>query len=96
MSLLTEGILMMQTTLVGVIRIEPKKLLENGIRKELVSQVSHLLNNTLVFGTTKMSGKDKLSSKLEIIAQKKGNIIILIIIVYKMSSSLLCILRINL
>ena len=35
----TEGILLMKTTLVGIIKIDPKQLLEDGIRKELVSQV---------------------------------------------------------
>lgn len=29
----TEGILAMETTLVGVIQVEPKHLLEDGIRK---------------------------------------------------------------
>lgn len=29
----TEGILAMQTTLVGIIKVEPKQLLEEGIRK---------------------------------------------------------------
>ncbi|CAG7822895.1 unnamed protein product [Allacma fusca] len=73
MSLLTEGILMMQTTLVGIIRIEPKTLLENGIRKELVAQVSQLLNNILVFGRNS-TGKEKLGSKLEYIHQRKAGI----------------------
>ena len=32
-SVFTEGILAMERTLVGVIEIDPKKLLEDGIRK---------------------------------------------------------------
>ena len=35
-SVFTEGILLMKTTLVGVIKVDPKQLLEDGIRKELV------------------------------------------------------------
>ena len=38
-SVFTDGMLMMKSTLVGVIKIDPKKLLEDGIRKELVNQV---------------------------------------------------------
>ncbi len=32
-SCFTEGILAMETTLVGIIKVEPKQLLEEGIRK---------------------------------------------------------------
>lgn len=39
-SVFTEGILMMKSTLVGVVKVDPKKLLEDGIRKELVRQVA--------------------------------------------------------
>lgn len=45
----TEGILQMKTTLVGIIKIDPKRLLEDGIRKELVNQVAKALHNGLVF-----------------------------------------------
>ena len=38
-SVFTDGMLMMKSTLVGVIKIDPKKLLEDGIRKELVNRV---------------------------------------------------------
>ncbi|CAG5129653.1 unnamed protein product, partial [Candidula unifasciata] len=48
-SVFTEGILMMKTTLVGIIKIDPKQLLEDGIRKELVSQVSSALHHGLMF-----------------------------------------------
>ncbi|XP_052274369.1 WASH complex subunit 5-like isoform X2 [Dreissena polymorpha] len=48
-SVFTEGILMMKTTLVGIIKIDPKQLLEDGIRKELVQQVARALHNTLQF-----------------------------------------------
>ncbi|XP_065061996.1 WASH complex subunit 5-like [Rhopilema esculentum] len=48
-SLFTEGILMMKTTLVGIIKIDPKQLLEDGIRKELVKQVAAALHSGLIF-----------------------------------------------
>lgn len=46
----TEGILMMKKTLVGVIELDPKKLLEDGIRKELVKNLANALNSGLIFG----------------------------------------------
>lgn len=48
-SVFTEGILMMKTTLVGIIKIDPKQLLEDGIRKELVRQVASALHIVLTF-----------------------------------------------
>ncbi|CAH1773129.1 unnamed protein product [Owenia fusiformis] len=48
-SVFTEGILMMKTTLVGIIKIDPKQLLEDGIRKELVKQVATALHQGLIF-----------------------------------------------
>ena len=48
-SVFTEGILMMKTTLVGIIKIDPKQLLEDGIRKELVQQVALALHKGLIF-----------------------------------------------
>ena len=48
-SVFTEGILMMKATLVGVIKIDPKQLLEDGIRKELVKQVAFALHTGLTF-----------------------------------------------
>ncbi|XP_059147627.1 WASH complex subunit 5-like isoform X2 [Physella acuta] len=50
-SVFTEGILMMKTTLVGIIKIDPKQLLEDGIRKELVQQVSQALHTGIMFNT---------------------------------------------
>ena len=48
-SVFTDGMLMMKSTLVGVIKIDPKKLLEDGIRKELVTRVAGAFHNALVF-----------------------------------------------
>ena len=38
-STFTEGILAMKTTLVGIVRLDPKRLLEEGIRRELVRRM---------------------------------------------------------
>ncbi|XP_048363466.1 WASH complex subunit 5 isoform X2 [Sphaerodactylus townsendi] len=48
-SVFTEGILMMKTTLVGIIEVDPKQLLEDGIRKELVKRVALALHRGLTF-----------------------------------------------
>lgn len=40
----------MKSTLVGVVCLDPKKLLEDGIRKELVQQISKALHKELTFG----------------------------------------------
>lgn len=42
---------MMKSTLVGVIRLDPKQLLEDGIRKELVQHISKALHSELTFST---------------------------------------------
>ncbi|XP_050425351.1 WASH complex subunit 5 isoform X2 [Adelges cooleyi] len=48
-SVLTEGVLCMKSTLVGVVEIDPKQLLEDGIRKELVQHIANALHNGLIF-----------------------------------------------
>jgi WASH complex subunit strumpellin len=53
-SLFTEGILEMKTTFVGIISVDPRDLLEQGIRKELVRQLSSALNDILSFKTDKV------------------------------------------
>lgn len=71
MSVLAQGILMMQTTLVGIIRLDPKKLLENGIRKELVGEILKNLESNLVFGKPGSTRDGAvLKTKLNIMAQR--------------------------
>jgi WASH complex subunit strumpellin len=67
-SLFAEGMLMMKTTLVGIIELDPKKLLEDGIRKELVLQVASALHTTLVFPVTK-SKAPEVVQRLQALAQ---------------------------
>lgn len=48
-SLYTEGILQMKSSLIGCLYIESKQLLEDGIRKELVKQITYALHSQLQF-----------------------------------------------
>ena len=64
-SVFTEGILAMETTLVGVDRVIPKQLLEDGIRKELVYRVASSLDKVLVFPTGKI---EDLEHRLQVLA----------------------------
>ncbi|XP_076341935.1 WASH complex subunit 5-like isoform X1 [Tachypleus tridentatus] len=66
-SVFTEGILMMKRTLVGIIQLDPKQLLEDGIRKELVKQVAFALHRGLVFNPKTKSSD--LVPKLEALGQ---------------------------
>ena len=61
---------MMKSTLVGVIKIDPKKLLEDGIRKELVTRVASAFHNALIFKITKSSSQNDLAAILEELASK--------------------------
>ncbi|CAK8692488.1 unnamed protein product [Clavelina lepadiformis] len=66
-SVFTEGVLMMKTTLVGIIQVDPKQLLEDGIRKELVMQVASAMHTILMFNPkAKMS---ELMTKLKTLTQ---------------------------
>jgi len=65
-SVFTEGILAMETTLVGVDRVIPKQLLEDGIRKELVYRVASTLDQVLVFPNGKI---EELEKRLQILAE---------------------------
>ncbi|TMW68696.1 hypothetical protein Poli38472_006164 [Pythium oligandrum] len=45
----TEGILAMKRTLLGIIEVDPRLVLEDGLRKELVYRVSKAFHDTLIF-----------------------------------------------
>uniref|UniRef100_A0A1I8NPM8 WASH complex subunit strumpellin n=2 Tax=Stomoxys calcitrans TaxID=35570 RepID=A0A1I8NPM8_STOCA len=71
-SVFTEGILMMKKTLVGVIELDPKQLLEDGIRKELVKHLANAYNLGLIFspsGKQKQNPTAELETKLEQLAK---------------------------
>lgn len=69
-SVFTEGILMMKSTLVGVIKVDPKQLLEDGIRKELVLQVARALDTVLVFNPKAKT--NELLPRLKDLASRMG------------------------
>uniref|UniRef100_A0A1I8H261 WASH complex subunit strumpellin n=1 Tax=Macrostomum lignano TaxID=282301 RepID=A0A1I8H261_9PLAT len=56
-STFSEGILAMKTTLVGIVKLDPQKLLEDGIRKELVAQVAFALHEALIFPANPKAGR---------------------------------------
>lgn len=60
-SMFTEGILVMEKTLLGVIQIEPRQILEEGLRRELVRQVATAMNSFLTFRDT---SRQEINSKL--------------------------------
>ncbi len=49
--------LALKSTLVGIIKIDPKQLLEEGIRKEIVRQVTNAFNQHLTFSKNKVSNQ---------------------------------------
>lgn len=59
-SVFTDGILAMKKTLVGVIELDPKQLLEDGIRMELINSVSAALNDNLQFNGKPKNPKELL------------------------------------
>ena len=49
MSVFTEGMLVLDKTLMGVIEIEPKEILIDGLRKELGKKLAQLLHTSFIF-----------------------------------------------
>lgn len=56
LSIFTEGILSMEKTVVGEVEVNPHGLLEDGIRKELVRQLSLLFHHAIQFPPTTDNG----------------------------------------
>jgi len=53
-SVFTESILVMETYLIGVVEVDPRMILEDGIRKEMIRLICKILNQTLVFKSVKI------------------------------------------
>jgi WASH complex subunit strumpellin len=64
-SLYTEGILQMKSSNIGCKVIDSKQLLEDGIRKELVKQITAAVHNQLQFGGTAARNNLELMQRLE-------------------------------
>ena len=61
-SVFTEGVLAMQKTLLGVLEVEPRQILEDGIRKELVLRISNALESIDI---SPKNSPQEVESKLE-------------------------------
>ena len=48
-SIFTEGVLVMEKTLLGVIQVEPRQILQEGLRRELVRQIATAMHRDLTF-----------------------------------------------
>jgi WASH complex subunit strumpellin len=68
-SVFTEGILAMETTLVGVIKVDPKQLLEDGIRKELVRQIADALDRAIDFDSARPPAPVEFRRRLATLAE---------------------------
>ncbi|CAG9860794.1 unnamed protein product [Phyllotreta striolata] len=66
-SVFSQGMRMMKSTLVGVVCIDPKKILDDGIRKELVQQISKAVDAELTFSPKPK--QDELEQKLKILVR---------------------------
>ncbi|KAG5888366.1 hypothetical protein JTB14_033503 [Gonioctena quinquepunctata] len=66
-SVFSQGMRMMKSTLVGVVRLDPKQLLEDGIRKELVQHISKALHSELLF--SQKPKQDELEQRLKLLVQ---------------------------
>ncbi|CAI2370736.1 unnamed protein product [Moneuplotes crassus] len=70
-SVYTEGILCLDKALMGVIQVDPKEILVEGIRKELVNNVSRLIHPVFIFSTK--DDNNELQNKLgKLTAKFKG------------------------
>ena len=58
-SVFTKGIFMMEKTLMGVIEVDPKIILEKGIRRELLSLLAKVFHNFIDFKATDKINIDK-------------------------------------
>ncbi|XP_076032316.1 WASH complex subunit strump [Oratosquilla oratoria] len=67
-AVLADGVAMMDVTLVGVIEINPKQLLEEGVRRELVVQVARTLHQGLTFNSKSKSSE--LFRRLDMVKQQ--------------------------
>ncbi|CAH1995491.1 unnamed protein product [Acanthoscelides obtectus] len=66
-SVFSKGMRMMKNTLVGVVCLDPKQMLEDGIRIELVQHIAKTLHNILTFGSKPK--QDDLEQKLNQLVQ---------------------------
>lgn len=69
-SMLTEGMLVLDKTLMGVIEIDPKEILVDGIRKELGRTLASMLHEGFVFSRKFVTGDvETLESKFQMLRE---------------------------
>lgn len=68
-SILTEGMLVLDKTLMGVIEIDPKEILVDGIRKELGKTLAKMLHEGFIF-SKKAGDVENLESKFQMLKEK--------------------------
>lgn len=64
-SVFTEGLLSLRSVSLGVLRVDSHRLLEDGIRQELVKKINFALHNGLIFG-----GKSKVEQNQKLKLQQ--------------------------
>lgn len=69
-SMLTEGMLVLDKTLMGVIEIDPKEILVDGIRKELGKTLATLLHEGFIFSRKQTGETETLESKFQLLREK--------------------------
>ncbi len=69
-SVFAEGMLALKSTLVGVIQLDARQLLQDGIRRELSRQIRAATNKELSFGSSGFSSSPQLSSRLGSLAAR--------------------------
>jgi WASH complex subunit strumpellin len=50
-TLLTQGMLVLDKTMMGIIELHPKEILVDGLRKELCRKLATMLNDEFIFTT---------------------------------------------
>lgn len=48
-TLLTQGMLVLDKTMMGIIELDPKEILVDGLRKELCRKLAEMLHNEFIF-----------------------------------------------
>uniref|UniRef100_A0A6A7FVW9 Strumpellin n=1 Tax=Hirondellea gigas TaxID=1518452 RepID=A0A6A7FVW9_9CRUS len=66
---LAEGVRQMGLTLVGVLELQPRQLLEDGVRRELVHRVATIIDKNIRFTAKKGSGSSELMERLSEVAR---------------------------
>ena len=70
MSVFTEGMLVLDKVLMGVIEIEPKEILIDGLRRELGKTLAELLHTGFIFEKKNVNMSEELERRFKILKDK--------------------------